>query len=88
MEQHKSPVMPLPHLVTNNKGLDPSKNVQYISVSKMAAKLQPVKVKVIVGSTNLWATGTHCTFLETSEPLLFSIKWVKHGRTFKAYNLL
>ena len=53
MEHYKSPVMPLPHLVTNNKGLDPSKNVQYIPVSEMAAKLQPVKLKVIVGSTNL-----------------------------------
>ena len=52
MEHYKSPVMPLPHLVTNNKGLDPSKNVQYIPVSEMAAKLKPAKVKVIVGSTN------------------------------------
>ena len=34
MEHHKSPVMPLPHLVTNNKGLDPSENVQYIPVSE------------------------------------------------------
>ena len=69
MEHCKIPVMPLSHLVTNEKGLDASKNVQYIPVSKLAAKLQCVKVKVIVGRANLWATGTHCTFFETSEPL-------------------